>query len=88
MLNISEKLLKFRTELRYNQTQIAEKVGESQRTWFNYEMGEWEPSEKVLIELEKLGFQYKDNTVEEPVVQSNTSWSRPTSAAIWLFAIL
>lgn len=72
MLDISEKLLKFRTELRYNQTQIAEKVGVSQRTWSNYEMGVREPSEKVLIELEKLGFQYKDNRGEEPVVQSNT----------------
>lgn len=56
MLNISEKLLEFRKKMRFNQTEMAEKVGVSQRSWSNYEMGIRNPPMKVLIELEKLGF--------------------------------
>ncbi len=56
MLNISKDLLNFRKKMRFSQTEIAEKVGVSQRTWSNYEMGIRPPSVKVLEALEKIGF--------------------------------
>ena len=73
MLNISEKLLDFRKKMRFNQTQIAERVGVSQRSWSNYEMGITSPPVKVLIELEKLGFKYGKTAFESAAEEAGIS---------------
>lgn len=59
MENLIQKLKEFRVSRGYSQREIAEILDIPQTTWSGYERGRSNPNVNVLIELEKLGFNYK-----------------------------
>lgn len=59
MKDIAQKFLNFRKKMNITQAEMGKMIGVPQRTWANYETGRSQPPVQVLIELEKLGFDYK-----------------------------
>ena len=59
MENLAQHLLDFRKKLNVSQAKMGDLLGIPQRTWANYELGRSNPKVGVLIELEKMGFDYK-----------------------------
>ena len=59
MEDLAQYLRQFRLDKGLSQSEIAERLQIPQTTWSGYERGRSNPTVGVLIELEKMGFDYK-----------------------------
>lgn len=59
MNKLPQKFYNFRKKLGLTQNELSKKIGIPQKTWSTYETGRSKPPITVLVELEKLGFEYK-----------------------------
>lgn len=59
MENLAKKFYEFRKKNGWTQNEISKMIGVPQKTWSTYETGRSQPPVSVLIELEKIGFDYK-----------------------------
>lgn len=59
MEDLAQHLRRFRLDKGLSQSEIAEQLQIPQTTWSGYERGRSNPTVGVLIELEKMGFDYK-----------------------------
>lgn len=63
MEDLAQHLRRFRLDKGLSQSEIAEQLQIPQTTWSGYERGRSNPTVGVLIELEKMGFDYKNPAV-------------------------
>lgn len=63
MEGLAQHLLDFRKKMNVSQAKMGDLLGIPQRTWANYELGRSNPKVGVLIELEKMGFNYKNPAI-------------------------